>query len=330
MCGKSSDSAFEIIKDRLQQASSILGITHARPDGDGLGSMIALTLAARAVGKKAQMLLHDESPVRYSFLLENVQPSVGAENFTKLAQDADVIVVFDTSAAGQLDEFSEPLSKYREKVIVIDHHVTSDGLCDVQLVDSSAAATGVLIYELLEALDWPIDFDAANALATAITTDTGWLRFSNTDSRALGVMGKLFDAGVEPDVLYKKIYQSDRPQRMNLLIKTLESLELHCNDRLAVMTISKADFDATGAKPDETENFINEALRLESVEAAVLLVENHSAIRVSLRSRGAVDVAMLAQGFGGGGHSRAAGLRADQDMDSLKDELIKEFSKALG
>ena len=138
------------------------------------------------------------------------------------------------------------------------------------------------------------------------------------------------------DKLYMRLFQCDRPQRLFLTTRMLQSLELHCGGRLATMMIRKADFDATGALPEETENLVNEALRIGCVETAILLVENGPAsdgagpiIRVSLRSRDEVDVAAVAARFGGGGHARAAGLRRVMPIERFRDELVKACAEVL-
>ncbi|MBL7134803.1 MAG: bifunctional oligoribonuclease/PAP phosphatase NrnA [Phycisphaerae bacterium] len=296
-------------------------VTHGRPDGDGLGSMSALATAARGAGKTVTLFLPDEAPQRYDYLFSEL-PVVGAEHFAALAADCDLVVILDTCALAQLDGLGAFLPAVKDKIVVIDHHATADDIGSLQWQDTSAAAAGVMVTELIDELGWPIDALTAEALMTAITTDTGWLRFANTDGRCLRAVAELADAGVRPDKLYKRIYQTARPQRLALLRRMLDSLELHCDEKLAVMTIRKADFEATGARADETENLVNESLRLDSVETAILLVENADCVRVSLRSRDDVDVSAVARKFGGGGHKRAAGLRAATDIDQLKGELI--------
>ena len=189
-------------------------------------------------------------------------------------------------------------------------------------MDTSAAASGVMIGELLEALHWPVDAVAAEALMTAAVCDTGWLQFANTDARVLSAVAGWIDAGVRPDVLYRKLFQSDRRERMSLMARVIESLELHAGGRLAVMTLRRKDFEATGALPEETENLINESLRMKTVDTALLLVEGNGEVRVSLRSRELVNVAELAKRFGGGGHPKAAGMRSDENIDSLKARLV--------
>ncbi len=328
MCEKSADSVPAEVLGRLTAARSLLLVTHARPDGDGLGSARALSVAAGAAGKACRLLVPDRLPARYAFLFPGIEVASGGE-FAALADASEVIVVLDTSAYSQLDDLAAGLRARRDKVVVIDHHATADDVGAAAWLDTSAAATGVLVGELIEALGWPADLVVAEALTTAVVTDTGWLRYANTDARALRAVARWVEAGVRPDELYKRIYQTDRPERLALIARTLQGLEHHCDGRLVVMTIRREDFEATGATPEETENVVNEALRLDAAETAVLLVENHDCIRVSLRSRDAVNVAEVASRFGGGGHARAAGLRASEDLDALKRRLIEACSAEL-
>ena len=164
----------------------------------------------------------------------------------------------------------------------------------------------------------------------AICSDTGWLWFSNTDSRALRAVGHWIDLGARPDELYRELYECDRPQRLALMARALSSLQLHGDGRLAIMSLTREDFAATGAELDETENIINEAMRIASVEVAALLVEGAEKIRASLRSKSTVDVAAVAQTFGGGGHARAAGFRSSEPMVVLAGKIAQAVEKRLG
>jgi len=328
VCGKSANDAFAGLVRRLSSARSILIVTHARPDGDALGSMLALAMAAEAAGLSVRLLSPDPAPPQYAFLCAGRQLA-GPEQFASLAAAADLVVVLDTCAFSQLEAIADELRRLRDKVAVIDHHATADDVGSIRWIDASAAAAGVMVAELIDALGWPIDLPAAEALMTAVATDTGWLRFANTDGRCLRRAAQWLDLGVRTDRLYKKIYQADRPQRLALLARMLQTLELHADGRLAAMTIRKADFQATGALTAETENLVNEALRIGSVDTAVLLVENDDCIRVSLRSRDAINVAQVARRFGGGGHARAAGLRAKEDIDALRSRLISACAAEL-
>ena len=313
---------------RLLAAERVLIVTHARPDGDAVGSMAALAGSAAAAGKSARMLLPGEMPDRWGFLFPDGPPA-GANDFAALADEADLIVVVDTCALAQLDGLEAGLRRHREKTVVVDHHATRDDVGAVQWIDASAGAAGLLVGELIEALHWPVTPAVAEALLTAITTDTGWFRFSNTSGRCLRAAAKLLDAGVSPDELYARLFESDRPERLRLRTRALASLRLHADGRIATMSLRGSDFAETGARLDETENFVNEALRMGCVEVALLLVENPDCTRVSLRSRGAVDVSRVARAFGGGGHARAAGLRRTEDVDTLSRRLVDACAEAL-
>jgi phosphoesterase RecJ-like protein len=362
------DSPLNKIVSLFSQAKKLLLVTHARPDGDTLGSALALALAARAQGKEADVCVIDAVPLRYEFLFDRVKP-VGPEQFDRCAGEADVVAIIDCSVFTQLDGLEQSLRSHAGKVVVIDHHSTPQRISAHQWIDSSAAAAGVLAGELIAALGWPLDFEIAQALLTAITSDTGWFQFANTDPRCLDAAARCLEAGVRTDHLYTRLFQCDRPQRLALLARVLSSMELYCNNRLAVCTIHQTDFDQTGARPDETENLVNESLRMGCVETAILLVQNPSGtpvravsvsvglgskqgeethgqdahptqcgtpvqavqpiVRVSLRSRDALDVAVIARQFGGGGHGRAAGFRKDEDIDLLKGKLIEVCTQEL-
>ncbi len=325
-----SPENFDLIRRRLDEARRLLLVTHARPDGDALGSMLALGSAAKNAGKSASMIIPDGGvPWRYEFLFPDEAPA-DYRKFDELADAADLVVILDTCALAQLDGLEESLEKFRDEIVVVDHHRTGDDIGSVRWVDTSKAATGMMVGELIKALGWPVDFQVVEALATAVVSDTGWFSFGNTNAACMRAAAEWFDAGVRPDVLYRKIYQSDRPQRLKLLARILDGMELYCNDRLAVMCITEEDFGICGAKPSETENLINSSLNLATVEVAVMLVQGRDGVRVSLRSRDGVDVSKIAQHFGGGGHARAAGVTIDDEIRNVKKQLINACCRALG
>ena len=320
----------DAVAEVLRRAGTILLTTHVHPDGDGLGSLAALWSSASAVGKRCFALVPDALPGRYAFLLEGC-PLEPAGRFAELADEVELIVVLDTCAREQLGPLAEAVARHRAKVAVIDHHVTADDIAAAVWRDESAAAVGVMVTELLEVLGWPVPARAAEALAAAVLTDTGWLRYANTDARALRAVGRWLEAGVRLDGLYRRIYQSDRPERLRLLGAALDSLRLYLDGRVAVMTLSREDFDRTGALDEETEDIVNEPLRIATVEvSAIVTVQRGGQLRVSLRSRGAVDVAKVAERFGGGGHARAAGFRCGGRPGELVGRLVAECAALLG
>lgn len=323
-----ADARREIAR-RLSLAESLVALTHARPDGDGLGSMAALARAARAAGKTVQLTCLDLVPAKYAFLLEG-EGLLGAGEFAGAAAGADCIVVLDTCAFSQLDRVAETLRQWREKTVVIDHHQTRDDVGFVRWCDESAAAVGVMVAEVLDRLDWPFDARTAEAAMAAICSDTGWLRFSNTDARCLKAVARCLEAGVDPAGLYRRLYESDRSQRIALIARALSTMQFHAGGRIALLQVTRNDLLQTGALPEETENLINEALRIGNVELAVLLVETAGdVIRGSLRSKKMVDVAALAETLGGGGHQRAAGFRRAGRMEQVAAESLAAALTAL-
>ncbi len=319
---------FDAIVQRVRQAKKLLIVTHARPDGDALGSAAALANAAEGAGKSASVLVPDSVPQHYQFLFAG-RNVAAAKDFAALADQADLVVILDTCAAGQLDGLVGQIAERCGKVVVVDHHSVAEDIGAVQWIDTSLAAVGMMVGRIIDALGWDVSGQTAEALMTALTTDTGWLQFANTDAQALQAVARYVEAGVRPDVLYRKLYQCDRPERLRLIGRAIDSMELHCGGNLAAMTIRKGDFQSTGAKPGETENLVNEALRLATVETAIIVIEDTDCVRASLRSRDAIDVAEVARRFGGGGHRRAAGLRTQEDVDSLKRRLIAACAEAL-
>lgn len=328
MPGKSHLKTLDKIAAAIRRARSILTVSHANPDGDNLGSQAALAIAARRAGKKAIVAIQDPVPDRLAFMA-GPAAMVSPARLEKLADAVDLIVVLDTCSFSQLESFTGAISKRRDKTVVLDHHPMPEDIGRLRLIDPAAAATGMLVMELLDRLRWPIEGKVVQALAGAILTDTGWLRFSNTGLAAVLAVARLVEKGLNPHKLYEKIYQSDRPHRIRLMTRMLDGMELHCSGKLAVMTISRRDFAETGATKDETENLINEAMRIAGVEIAVLLVESDGKTRVSLRSRSRADVGKLARTLGGGGHARASGVKLQLPLDQARQLIIQTCRKAL-
>jgi phosphoesterase RecJ-like protein len=236
----------------------------------------------------------------------------------------DALLVVDTGTWSQLPGMKERVEKWPRPKLVVDHHLTQEDWADAKLVVTEAAAAGEIAAELLEQWDVELTEPIARALFLAIASDTGWFQFSNTRAFTLRLAAMLIEAGVNTDKLYQLIYQNERAERVALQTRAQQSLELMCDQRLAVMRVSKNDFEQTRANVGDTENLINVPLQIRSVEASILLVEppEQGAIRVSLRSKGGVDVARFAEQFGGGGHARAAGLKLNESLQAAHDRVV--------
>lgn len=332
------DQAVKLIKS----ARNILLTTHTRPDGDAVGSLAALKIlieqaAQRTVRSCAtELLFLGRVPDNYKFLLSDIPYLQLGEQVTQEQIEAgqldqyDLIVIADTSARRQLLGIADYLTKRTKPILVFDHHLASDGIGSCRLIDTTAAATSQIIYEFAHSVQWPIDQKVANALFAALSTDTGWFRFANASPRAYEIMSELVAAGAEPAVLYKKLFQNFPPERLKLIALTLQTLELHCDGRFALMQITNQMLQDSGAHRTHIENIINESQQIGSVTVSVLLVEQEDGTtRVSFRSRGPVDVNVLAQKFGGGGHAQAAGASLDLPLNKAKPKILTAVSEAI-
>jgi phosphoesterase RecJ-like protein len=331
-----NDGSFEKAIELIAKSASVLITTHTRPDGDACGCMAALFEAMTALGKKVKLLLVSSLPEWYEFLFEEKVPVLGKDvSVEQLTQgrfgDFDLIIIVDTNSLSQLPKFDRYLKHADKPVLVIDHHVTSDGLGDVELVEPDAAAAGLILHDFFKYANWPLTEKIARALFVAIATDTGWFQFSNTDSRVLRSCAELIEAGANPTQLYHHLYENFSPQRFKLMIAMLNTLELHFDGRYATQYLRLRDFERSGASYTDTENLINECQRISTVEVAALFVElKDGRIRCSLRSRGAVDVSQIAVKFGGGGHKNAAGAYLPAPLENARRLVLAEVSERLG
>ena len=287
-------------------------------------------------------MLLDEPGDTYQFLLDD-QTWIFGRDITQQQIDAgeldefDLIIVVDTRAKRQLPGIGQYLQKRTLEadqtgldVLVIDHHIDGSEIGSCRLIDTGACAAGEIVYELCFQADWPIDRQVAQALFAAIATDTGWFRFENSSARAFEIAGELIEAGAKADDLHQRLYQSDPPARIHLLAATLSTLELHCDNRLAVMRITKQMLTDCGAEHWHIENIVNEPMCIGSVIASVLLVElEDGKTRCSLRSKRQINVSEIANQFDGGGHARAAGLTISDNLKSAAELVVKAMKKAI-
>ncbi len=297
----------------VEQANHILIGTHHKPDGDACGSLVVLRDALLALGKRVEALLLSPVPEWYDFIakgpLIQLHRDLSVDDLQAgLLEQVDLVILVDVNSRAQLPHFADKLDPVDVPVLVIDHHVSSDGLGTLELVDHTAAATGLLIYEFIKFAQWPLSAGMAEALFVAAATDTGWFQFGNADSRVYRDCAALIDAGAHPKRIHDNLYNNFSRPRFKLMMAMLNSLQLHFESQFALLVIRQSDFEASGATSEDTENLINECHRMRSVRASTLLVElPDGRVRCSLRSRDVLDVSVVANQFGGGGHKMAAG-----------------------
>lgn len=315
----------------IEDATRFVISSHVRPDADAIGSELGLAFLLETLGKTVRIANPSATPRHLAFLdptgkVQKLKDGISVAE----ASDADVHVVVDTSAWQQLPEVEQVLRHSASRKVVIDHHVSGDDLGGLMLKDTSASATGVLIAELADFLGIRPVGAAADALFCAIATDTGWFRFSNTDRRTLERAARLIDDGARPHLLYRELYERSSAARLKLHALVLSRIQYEYEGRLGHTYVLLKDYADTGAHPTDTEDLVNDCLRVEGVECAFILVEQRTGqVKASLRSRGPVDVSRIAERFGGGGHRQAAGATLEGPLADAQARVLEAMKTAL-
>jgi phosphoesterase RecJ-like protein len=316
--------------DLVRRHQRFLLTTHVRPDGDGIGSMQALGRALRQQGKDVQLVIASTLPPRYDFL----DPEKRIEQFAPPGdrwRNAEAVLVLDTGTWNQLGNFGPFLKTLPAAKAVIDHHLTQDDLGALRLVDGTAEATGRLVCEAIEALGVPLSAEAANDLFVAVAMDTGWFRHSNATAATFHLAAKLLTAGARPEVLYEHLFEQSTLPRLRLTGLVLERLQLACAGRVAHTEVRRADYAATGATPQDTEDLVNYTRSIAGVEVGLFFMEQpRGGVKVSFRSRARVDVARIAEQFGGGGHRLASGAIIESTLEDARARVLQAVASALG
>lgn len=310
--------------EALRTARRVLCTMHRGPDGDALGSALALACALREMGREVVVYNPDELPYNFRFLS-------GAGTVARaLPPDArfDVTIATDAGSFDRLGPDVPPPPR-RGVLLNLDHHITTEPFGDVNYVDPQAASVGILAWKIIRGLGHAVSRDAAECIYASILADTGCFRYSSTDPECLRIAAELIEAGVEPWEMTVRVYEQQPLARMRLLAEVLSTLEVH--GKLATITITKAMVAKTGSDDDLTDGFINYARSVDGVEVAASFREpdNGGPWRVSFRSRGRVNVAAIAQKFGGGGHHNAAGCSIAGDEASVRARIADEIERAL-
>jgi phosphoesterase RecJ-like protein len=323
---------------RLRASRRPFLTTHFKPDGDALGSVLALGRALRALGAQPDIAL--AGPIDRS-ILGLAQPGEyrHVERGALVpAEGCDLAVVLDTGAWSQLEHCRDWLRANPSMVVGVDHHARGDDVAPERIVDPSCASCTQALVPLVDELGVPLGpgtrrarHTVAEAMFAGLATDTGWFRFSGADDRVFSLAARLLASGVDKDALFRMIEQGDAPGRPLLTARALSSLRYSCGGRVAVMRLSRSDFETTGTRVDDLAGLVNEPMSVAEVEVSVLLVESEPRLsKASFRSKppalpgGAfVDVNHLAARFDGGGHVHAAGARIAAPLDEAADIVVR-------
>ena len=302
----------------LKEKNNIVILTHAHPDGDTLGSGFALCRALMKLGKNARVINDDEIPKKYAYMFDDLQFSDFSPEY---------VVAVDVATENLLGSIQDD---YKGKIdLCIDHHLTNAEYADNLLLEDVPAACEIMYQVILE-LGVDIDKKIADCLYTGISTDTGCFRYASTTAQSYRFAAELIDLGAENGLINRAMFETKSKTYVNLEKLCLNGLELFCNDRVAVITVTQEMYAETGSTEQETEAIAPLTRQIEGVEVGITIKEKKDkTCKASLRTYESVNAAELARCFGGGGHSQAAACRFDCSVEEAKKLLIEKCRELL-
>lgn len=302
----------------LKEKNNIVILTHAHPDGDTLGSGFALCRALMKLGKNARVINEDEIPKKYTYMFDDLQFSDFSPEY---------VVAVDVATENLLGSIQDD---YKGKIdLCIDHHLTNAEYADNLLLEDVPAACEIMYQVILE-LGVDIDKKIADCLYTGISTDTGCFRYASTTAQSYRFAAELIDLGAENGLINRAMFETKSKTYVNLEKLCLNGLELFCNDRVAVITVTQEMYAETGSTEQETEAIAPLTRQIEGVEVGITIKEKKDkTCKASLRTYESVNAAELARCFGGGGHSQAAACRFDCSVEEAKKLLIEKCRELL-
>jgi len=293
--------------------------SHMRPDGDSVGSSLALAWALRELGADARVVHRDRPPLQLADFPGVEDVEIG----DAIPAGTEAVVVLE---CGDLSRTG--LSGFDGLPVVnIDHHPGNTGYGDVRWFDGTASALAEMIFEIIAELGVPLTAGMATQLFVAVVTDTGSFRYPGVSPRTFSICARLLEAGADPVSTARRLYDSHTLGRLRLQGAVLRTLEIDASGRLAMLTLTDAMLAESGGAPDETDGLINLPLGVKAVQAAVFFKEaEHGQWRVSLRSKGDIDVGRVARGFGGGGHKNASGCTLEGPLERVRARILERMA----
>ncbi|MCD6204892.1 MAG: bifunctional oligoribonuclease/PAP phosphatase NrnA [Candidatus Marinimicrobia bacterium] len=315
----------------IQKAEYILLTTHVNPDGDGIGSELAMYRVFKKMNIRAEIINSSPLPDEYSFLdKDNVIRQYNPEQDGARLGKFDLVIIFDVGGVTRTGILGDDLTRHNIPCICIDHHPENHIVCDEKIVDSKAPATTCIVLELIREIGDYIDYDIAEAIYVGLMTDTGSFRFENTTRNTFRVAADLLEYGIKPNEIYNRIYESYTPARMSMLGTVLKSIRYESDGRLAWFKITQSDLKNEGASIDEIGGFTDFVRSIKGVEVSVMFLEvREGQTRVNFRSKGRVIVNEIARKFGGGGHYYAAGLTLHKPIAETIELVLPELRKTI-
>lgn len=317
-----------MLRNLLEKSRHVLVVSHVQPDGDAIGSLLAMGFGLEARGKQVVLYNEDALPASFDFLpgIRRITRDPGP------LQNMDTLIVLDSGDADRMGRLASELEKIPQR-INIDHHPSNTNFGTFNLVDPGAASTTAIIYRIFREMGWEIPLEAAWGIYAGIFTDTGGFRFSNTSTEALTMAAEMTTLGVHPETVARNIYGKYAFSHIQLLQRALASIKLAANGQLATMVLTRAMLAESGASDEEASGLVNYARNIEGVEMAALIREKEDtsegapSYKVSLRTNGRMDATVIAMAHGGGGHKAAAGFSTTMNLPDILTLLENSLSQ---
>lgn len=323
---------FLLLKELILQNNSFLLTTHVNPDADALGSQLAFYELLKILGKKVKAVNYSATPYNLEFLdADKVVERFDEHYHVNLFDEVDVVIALDFNQANRVVKMERSFRGFTGVKICIDHHQDPENFTDYIFGGTDYCATGEIIYDFIEHSKI-IDMNAriADLIYAAIMTDTGSFRFERTSPKIHLIAANLLKHGVNPTLMYDKIYDQFKIGRIKLLGNTLKSIRLDDTGEIAYMEITKNDLQQNGATEADIDGFVNYCLSIQNVKIGILFYELNDGIKISFRSKGETPVNKLAYEFNGGGHTNASGTRLfNTTIQEIREKVITSAKKYL-
>lgn len=316
---------FNYISNFILENEKFIITAHETPDGDAIGSESAMYVALKSLGKNVQVVNADPMAERYTFLDYDKSFNVLKNNYS-IPEDIDEysLIILDTNDVENIGEVNDTILSRTKNHIIIDHHESNEKFSDNILIISNASSTCEILFQLFQFLNFEIDFKISQALYVGIVYDTGSFIYPKTTAKTFFIAYELVSKGVVPNDIYSRIYESNSVSALKLQSSVSSTLKLYYDQHVAVQIMLKETIKKCGAMYEEADAIINTPLKSEIVKVSVFFKENSEGIlRCSMRSKGSIDVAVIAQHFNGGGHKTAAGFKSKYPLDEIKEKVLK-------
>ncbi|MCB0422095.1 MAG: bifunctional oligoribonuclease/PAP phosphatase NrnA [Bdellovibrionales bacterium] len=320
------------ISQKIEDAETIVLSTHRQCDGDGLGACLGLYHALKKIGKKVQLVCVDAIPSKYKFLNTDSFVEVFEEGPCEV-QKSDLALIFDTNDYRQVSPLYEELQKQCGRVLFVDHHpVLQQGPDPTEgsFIETQAASTGEIAYFIIKTLGIRLDKNIARALYTSIAFDTQIFRYVKSSSNSHLIASELLIYEHEGEDIHRMLFSTYTPNKIAYLSKVLGEVEFYNNSSVAILRLKLSDLENHGLEMDDARDVIDMIMNIKELQAAALFREDQTSVyKLSLRSKGSMEVLSIAEHFGGGGHLFAAGALIQGEYRKIRDEVLQQIQQRL-